>query len=90
LLDIEKYEDTFGPKASRRKVKLNNMDLEGMMDTIDQQETTYKHEKDGDLLINKNEYIEKNEHRDRRMEAGQSKRIWVELHKVIDSSDVIV
>ena len=27
--------------------------------------------------------------KDRRLEAGQSKRIWEELYKVIDSSDVI-
>ena len=30
------------------------------------------------------------ENRDKRMSAGQSKRIWEELHKVIDSSDVLV
>ena len=28
--------------------------------------------------------------KDRRLEAGTSKRIWEELYKVIDSSDVIV
>lgn len=28
--------------------------------------------------------------KDRRLEAGQSKRIWEELYKVIDSSDVLV
>lgn len=27
--------------------------------------------------------------KDKRMEAGQSKRIWDELYKVIDSSDVL-
>ena len=27
--------------------------------------------------------------RDKRMEAGQSKRIWAELYKVLDSSDVL-
>ena len=30
------------------------------------------------------------ENRDKRMSAGQSKRIWEELHKVVDSSDVVV
>jgi nuclear GTP-binding protein len=30
------------------------------------------------------------ETRDKRMEAGQSKRIWEELYKVLDSSDVVV
>lgn len=30
------------------------------------------------------------ENRDNRINAGQSKRIWVELYKVLDSSDVII
>ena len=30
------------------------------------------------------------ENRDKRMSAGQSRRIWDELHKVIDSSDVLI
>jgi len=29
------------------------------------------------------------ENRDKRIEAGQSRRIWVELYKVLDSSDVV-
>jgi nuclear GTP-binding protein len=33
---------------------------------------------------------ERPENRDKRMSAGQSKRIWDELHKVIDASDVLV
>lgn len=32
----------------------------------------------------------RDEARDKRMSAGQSKRIWEELYKVIDSSDVLV
>lgn len=32
---------------------------------------------------------ERDENRDKRIEAGQSKRIWEELYKVLDSSDVI-
>ena len=31
----------------------------------------------------------KKENRDKRIDAGQSKRIWVELYKVLDSSDVV-
>lgn len=30
------------------------------------------------------------ENRDKRMSAGQSKRIWEELYKVLDCSDVVV
>lgn len=34
--------------------------------------------------------IEKLENRDKRIDAGQSKRIWMELYKVLDSSDVVL
>ena len=34
--------------------------------------------------------LEKKENRDKRIDAGQSKRIWVELYKVLDSSDVVM
>jgi nuclear GTP-binding protein len=49
-------------------------------------------EKDTDNLKNRDEDGDEGraENRDKRMSAGQSKRIWDELHKVIDSSDVIV
>jgi len=33
--------------------------------------------------------LERAENRDKRIEAGQSKRIWVELYKVLDASDVV-
>lgn len=36
------------------------------------------------------EIIDKEANRDKRMEAGQSKRIWEELYKVLDASDVIL
>lgn len=54
-----------------------------------EQDKGYNADKDRDLkkfLIND----DKVENRDRRVEAGQSKRIWEELYKVLDSSDVIV
>ena len=31
ILDIEKYEDTFGPKSRRKKVKLNTGDYEELL-----------------------------------------------------------
>jgi nuclear GTP-binding protein len=48
---------------------------------------TYKEEKDRNL---KTEAEMKDEKRSELFEKGQSKRIWSELYKVIDASDVII
>lgn len=43
------------------------------------------------MNLNKSKLLEmRKENRDHRINAGQSKRIWVELYKVLDSSDVII
>jgi nuclear GTP-binding protein len=88
LLDCEKYEDTFGPKARRFRPKLNFENLEDLVNGCSEKEKTYNADKDRDL---KKTAIagERDENRDKRIEAGQSKRIWEELYKVLDSSDVI-
>ena len=41
-------------------------------------------------LIENSDINEKEEVRDPKFAKGQSKRIWNELYKVIDSSDVII
>lgn len=44
-----------------------------------------------DINFNKSRLLDmRRENRDNRINAGQSKRIWVELYKVLDSSDVII
>ncbi|CAD8070445.1 unnamed protein product [Paramecium primaurelia] len=87
LLELESYEDTYGPKSKRKRIKLNVETMEGLADHAQQQEQTYVVEKDEKL--NPVEVVQK-ESRDKRLTAGQSKRIWEELYKVIDSSDVLV
>lgn len=86
LLDIEKYEDTFGPKARRKRPKLQNFSLEKIVKAAESQQEEYCMEKDKNIV---DEYGEKLELRDRHIEKGQSKRIWEELYKVLDSSDVV-
>lgn len=49
----------------------------------------YKEEKDRSLQVNQ-ENIERYENSNPLFRAGQSNRVWGELFKVIDSSDVIV
>lgn len=88
ILDLESYNDTFGPNKRRKRVKLNMSNFEEMAEDIGQKDGKYVVTADQDLT--KYNYVaEKKIYRDKRMEAGQSKRIWDELYKVLDSSDVI-
>lgn len=87
LLELESYADTFGPKSKRKRIKLNAESLEDMVNNIEQKEQSYKTE--NDLNLNPVESTQK-ENKDLRLSAGQSKRIWDELYKVIDASDVLV
>jgi nuclear GTP-binding protein len=89
LLEVETFASTFGPKSRRKKAKLNSYTYTGMVEKIDVATGGYKHEKDKDL--HKNDMVEERKNiRDRMLNAGQSRRIWEELYKVMDSSDVVV
>lgn len=91
LLDTEPFANTFGPKTKRKRPKLEANGLEDLLkkadslqDAFEQRKadkpTTEQDEEDGfrDLV------------RHTMFEKGQSKRIWGELYKVVDSSDVVV
>ena len=86
LLETQTYEKTFGSKSRRKRVKLLQNNFEEMVEKIENKE--YNIENDHDLMLE--EGAQRDENRDKRMSAGQSKRIWEELHKVLDSSDVVV
>ncbi|KAH9523718.1 Nucleolar GTP-binding protein 2 [Bulinus truncatus] len=87
LLDREPFEQVFGKKATRKRPTLSTYDLEEMVknaevDLAKWEETQNSLSpleegvKDGQLEIV--------------FKAGTSKRIWNELYKVIDSSDVLL
>ena len=96
------FSDTFGPKAQRKRVKLgvgSLQDLAGestkmhedylerqdqaklLSGTLGQEEHAGEAEPDDAVVSTAKEPI---------FSKGQSKRIWNELYKVIDSSDVIM
>lgn len=59
------------------------------MESVEEKHGFYEPEKDGDL--HKNDMVElKNAARHAIFEKGLSKRIWEELYKVVDSSDVLI
>ncbi|KAH8253737.1 hypothetical protein KR032_006672 [Drosophila birchii] len=88
LLDTESFDSTFGPKKQRKRVSLKVRDLEDLSKAADEQHEKYDSAKDLDLI--REDTGEKKAVRDWVFGAGQSKRIWNELHKVVDASDVLL
>ncbi|CBZ31509.1 GTPase, putative [Leishmania donovani] len=87
------WDKTFGDKANRKRVRLNAVDMSTLATEANAKGDYYncnQKEKDRDLM--------KGVHKDRDdktrngilMTKGQSNRIWCELYKVIDSSDVVL
>jgi len=88
MLDTEPFDKTFGKKATRKRPNLKVDSLETMLSGAEERGSGYNDEKDRDRVTDgpdswaaPREYI---------FGAGQSKRIWNELYKVIDSSDVVI
>lgn len=93
------FSDTFGPKAQRKRVKIGVGSIEDLagesvkmhddyLDRLDQAKLLSGNsgaagedgDEDGNLTVAREPVFSK----------GQSKRIWNELYKVIDSSDVVI
>ncbi|GAB0090166.1 Nucleolar GTP-binding protein 2 [Sergentomyia squamirostris] len=88
LLDTETFETTFGKKKQRKRPTLAVRDYTDMCSKVEEQSELYTMEKDHDL-VREDDGV-KDAVRDWVFGAGQSKRIWNELHKVVDSSDVLL
>eukprot|EP01091_Cochliopodium_minus_P009734 TRINITY_DN2462_c0_g1_i1.p1 TRINITY_DN2462_c0_g1~~TRINITY_DN2462_c0_g1_i1.p1 ORF type:complete len:749 (+),score=299.61 TRINITY_DN2462_c0_g1_i1:202-2448(+) len=89
LLQTESFEKTFGAKSHqrRKKPKLIDFDYESMNTTANNLEKDYKEESDSNIL---REIDTRDEPTHSMFKKGTSKRIWAELYKVLDSSDVVV
>lgn len=88
ILQTESFENTFGPKAHRKRPTINVADMAGLVNRANQKEEKYDEAGDKHRVTDGPDY--KDEARQMVFKAGQSKRIWNELYKVIDSSDVII
>lgn len=86
----ESFKTTFGPKSQRRKPNLKACSLEEYAESTNKMVEDYDTTKDVDLQkLTEQEKGEKLGPPTKYMTAGSSKRIYSELYKVIDSSDVI-
>ncbi|XP_015440088.1 PREDICTED: nucleolar GTP-binding protein 2 [Dufourea novaeangliae] len=91
LLDTESFESVFGPKKLRKRPNLTISSYDELQKLAEEKEETYNKEKDTkDIDLIRPDTGTKDAQRDWIMAAGQSRRIWNELYKVIDSSDVIL
>ncbi|XP_015191845.1 PREDICTED: nucleolar GTP-binding protein 2 [Polistes dominula] len=91
LLDTESFESVFGPKKLRKRPNLAIATYDELQKSAEEKEETYNKDKDSkDYDLIREDTGIRDMQRDWVMAAGQSKRIWNELYKVIDSSDVIL
>ncbi|KLJ09086.1 nucleolar GTP-binding protein 2 [Blastomyces silverae] len=95
------FSDAFGPKAQRKRVKLSVGTLEDLAgESVKMHETYLERLEEAKLLSGTSGETAENDHaaddgqltsaREPVFSKGQSKRIWNELYKVIDSSDVVI
>jgi len=89
ILEVESFSSTFGKKSTRKRPRLGTYNMDSLAAAADQQAEDYKMDLDTGLEINQNPEF-KDLARDVYFNTGQSNRIWNELYKVIDSSDVVV
>jgi nuclear GTP-binding protein len=101
-IETSPFNDTFGPKAQRKRVKLGVSSLEDLAGESARLQDTYSEKNDegfhadGSAIVRGDDTAAVEDlgllttSRESVFSKGQSKRIWNELYKVIDSSDVII
>jgi nuclear GTP-binding protein len=87
LLESETFSDTFGSKAQRKRPKLSVQNLEELAQVAETKNADGSCPSPTEVVQDDGS---RNESTEAVMLKGQSKRIWGELFKVIDSSDVII
>jgi len=84
ILDVESFKTTFGPKAQRKRpsnIPGGGDDMEALVTHVEQKQNEYDQDKDLDL-VREHDGV-KQETMNPLFRAGQSKRIWNELYKVL-------
>ncbi|ORC85032.1 putative GTPase [Trypanosoma theileri] len=87
------WDKTFGEKANRKRVRLESVDMENFAKrAVEKSDEYITEKKDGDRNLVKNDETLRDDRSKNRIlfKKGQSNRIWNELYKVIDSSDVVL
>jgi len=90
ILDTQSFEDTFGKKASRKRPRIQALELSELVASAAKAEESYDPGKDKDLFDPNDVDGVIDANKENIFGAGASKRIWNEVYKVIDSSDVVI
>jgi len=88
ILDTESYAETFSSKRRRKRPNIQVDNLNELGEKVEEKQSNYDVEKDEDLVKESDGTQEIN--RNPLLNAGQSKRIWGELYRVLDSADVVI
>jgi len=89
ILETETFASVFGPKATRKRPNIQGLDDLGQLrDVAETKVDSYSEENDRDIV--RDDQGVREEKGDHMFSKGQSRRIWNELYKVIDSADVVV
>lgn len=87
ITETESYASTFGPNAQRKKPRMAVSSLEDLSSSVEKEHKDFN---DRDDMQGEYEENYGSANGDSVFRKGQSKRIWNELYKVIDSSDVLL
>eukprot|EP00898_Chlorokybus_atmophyticus_P006269 jgi/Chlat1/6643/Chrsp49S06143 len=97
LLDTEPYAHVFGKKQLRKRPRLSAEGYEELISHATANSETYQTKKEAPAEAGTKTIADdqpddgmRSEARDTLFNKGQSKRIWGELYKVLDSSDVVI
>lgn len=90
LLETETYDNVFGNKQTRKKPKLTETlsDYAALAIHAEEQSKKYSVDKDSNIEVEVGRGGDAR--KDDMFSKGQSKRIWSELYKVLDCSDVVL
>ncbi|KAK4936134.1 GTPase required for pre-60S ribosomal subunit nuclear export and maturation [Elasticomyces elasticus] len=100
-IQMSSFSDTFGSSSQRKRVKLDAGDFASLAGGADEDMETYtERQEQARLLSGQSGEAREGEHEqddgqittaiEPIFSKGQSKRIWNEMYKVIDSSDVVI
>jgi nuclear GTP-binding protein len=90
LLETETFDEVFGDKQRRKRPKFSDTmsDYAALMANAEEKSKAYSEEKDSN--IEEEQGRGGDARKDDMFSKGQSKRIWGELYKVLDCSDVVL
>ncbi|PHH59422.1 hypothetical protein CDD81_3208 [Ophiocordyceps australis] len=94
-MESSPFADVFGPKAQRKRVKLGVSSMTDLVDDTEKSMDIYQDRSEQARLLSGVSGVEDYQGPstiavEPVFDKGQSKRIWNELYKVIDSSDVVI